>query len=75
MLKEHKILAFHEKEVETILLKLELLETVRKGDVKCAICGKTITQGNLGALLKKGNDILIICDDPNCIQKARSELR
>jgi hypothetical protein len=73
MIEEHKILAFHERELETILSKLKLLEKIQKGEIKCAFCGKTITQENFGALLKRGNNILIICDDPSCIEKARSD--
>jgi len=73
MIEEHKILAFHERELETILSKLKLLEKIQKGEIKCIICGKTITKENFGALLKKGDNILIICDDPSCIEKARSE--
>jgi hypothetical protein len=66
----YTLVVFHEREVEKMLSKLNLAEKVEKGEIKCAICGKTITKENLGAILRKNGDILIICDSVKCIEKA-----
>ena len=64
---DRSILAFHERDIVILLQKLDLLDSIDKGEVKCAICGKTITRGNLGAIVRKGGKTRIVCDDPACI--------
>ena len=66
---KHRLLAFHEKELMVVLEKLGLLEKMKNGKLKCAICGRVITKENLGAILKKKNDFQIICDDLKCLEK------
>ena len=65
---------FHERESEAILKKLNLLEKLENGQVRCIVCNKTITLENFGGVLKKENRILIVCDDLECLKKVE-ELR
>jgi hypothetical protein len=37
------------------------------------VCKKTISQENFGALFKKGSNIYVICDNPECIEKLEGE--
>jgi len=68
------LLVFHETEIEAMLRKLNLLEKVDAGEVKCAICNKTITKENFGGVFKKENKIFVVCDDLKCIGSARSQV-
>ena len=49
----HDLLVFHEKETEALLRRLGLLEQVISGQIKCIVCGKTITLENFGAIFDK----------------------
>jgi hypothetical protein len=73
MIDEHKLLVFHEKELKTVLLKLNLLEKIKNGKIKCFVCKKTITQENFGAFFKKGSKTYVICDNPECIERLEGE--
>ena len=66
----YDLVVFHESETEALLKKLNLLEEVDAGQVECAVCRKTITKGNFGGVLRKGDTILLVCDDLDCLQKA-----
>jgi len=72
-LDKRKLLAFHEKNIDSILDKLGLLEKIKKGEIKCVICNKVITKKNLGAILKRNDKLLIICDSLECLEKIKSE--
>jgi hypothetical protein len=69
-MEEHRLLVFHEKELEIVLNKLNLTEKVEREELKCNVCGRIITKENLGAILRKNGEILIICDSIECIRKA-----
>jgi len=68
------LLVFHETEVEAMLRKLNLLEQVNKGEVRCVVCGKTITQENFGGVFKKQDRIFVVCDDLKCLGIARAHV-
>jgi hypothetical protein len=72
MLLVFRLLVFHEDETEKILKKLNLLEKVKRGEIKCPFCGKPITKENLGAIWKKNGEIYLICEDLECISKAKA---
>jgi len=68
------LVVFHETEIEAMLRKLNLLEEVNAGQVRCVICNKTITKENFGGVFKKENEIFVVCDDLKCIGNARSQV-
>ncbi|RLE90948.1 MAG: hypothetical protein DRN04_13955 [Thermoprotei archaeon] len=71
MLKEKIPLpAFYEEDMEAIAKKLKLYDDIRLGKVKCFICGEKVTFTNLGAFLKTGDGIKIVCGKPECLFKA-----
>jgi len=67
--------AFHERDTEELLKKLNLLKKVEAGQVTCTICGKSITKENLGGIIKKESMILMVCDDLDCLHKAGELMR
>jgi len=70
----YDLLVFHEREVEALLKKLNLLEKVNAGQVMCVVCNKTITKENFGGVFKKENRVLVVCDDLQCVETARAQV-
>lgn len=70
---EHRLLVFHERELQLVLEKLGLSKRINERKLRCSICGNVITETNFGAIFKKGNKIHIICDSLKCLEKVRSE--
>lgn len=62
----YELKVFHEKELDQLLRKLDLLEKMRNGELKCAVCNKTIRLNNFGAVFKKGGKIYVVCEDARC---------
>jgi hypothetical protein len=69
-----QILAVHKRKLKQFLEKLELLEPLQKGELKCAICGITISFDNIGLIIPSGDKILVCCSGAECMFKAK-ELR
>jgi uncharacterized protein YhfF len=67
----HDLLVFLEGETEAILAKLGLLQQVANGQIKCAVCSKTITVDNLGAVFEEKGQILLVCDDLKCLERMK----
>lgn len=62
--------AVHDDDLRSLLSSLGYLEKVSNGECKCAFCGKTITEDNLGSIFPHRDEILFSCDDQECITKA-----
>jgi len=71
---EPQILAVHKRKLKTFLEKMELLEPLENGELRCAVCGATISLDNIGLIVPSGNNILVCCSGPECLFKAK-ELR
>ena len=62
--------AFYEEDVEAIAKKLKLYDEIKSGKMKCFICGRKVTFENLGAFLKTGDGVKVVCDNTECLFKA-----
>ncbi|OYT56583.1 MAG: hypothetical protein B6U76_03265 [Desulfurococcales archaeon ex4484_217_2] len=62
--------AFYDEDMEAIAKKLKLYDDIRFGKMKCFICGAKVTFENLGAFLKTGDGVKVVCDNSECIFKA-----
>ena len=69
-----EISAVHKRKLEGFLKKLELWEPLTKGELKCVICGTTISLDNIGLIIPSGDRILICCTGAECMFKFK-ELR
>ncbi len=73
-----KYLSFITEKVEAIITdslkenleKIEYLDKIEKGEVKCAICGKVIKLNNLSLIIEEEGDYKFICDDFKCYSEA-----
>ena len=62
--------AFYEEDAEAIARKLKLYDDIKSGRTRCFICGCTVTFKNLGAFLKTGDGVKVVCDRAECLAKA-----
>ena len=65
-----RFVAILDKNIEKNLKKLGYYEKVMRGEVKCAIFGKTITLNNISLIIPKDGEYLFICDDFKCYVEA-----
>ena len=40
------------------------------GDYRCAVCGRRVTSGNLGILIRGGGRAIVVCNRPECMARA-----
>jgi len=63
-----KIPAVHKQKLEGFLRELELLESLLRGELHCAVCGTTISVDNIGFIIPSGEEILLCCSNIECIR-------
>lgn len=61
--------AIHEKDLRNILEELRLFEKLEKEELFCGNCDKVITWNNLFAFKKIDEEIVLICDEIDCVEK------
>ncbi|MCJ7425089.1 hypothetical protein MUP01_12615 [Candidatus Bathyarchaeota archaeon] len=71
---KEEILAVHEKKLEEFLRSLELWDSLVKGELKCVLCGVSISVRNIGLIIPSKDNIVVCCSKPECMFKAK-ELR
>lgn len=69
-----EILAVHKRKLEQFLRKLELWEPLSRGELKCVVCGVTISFDNIGLIIPAGDTISVCCSSAECMFKVK-ELR
>ena len=71
-----KLPAFHENDLDKILLKFNLLEPLRQGNLVCSICKITLTRSNFGCIfIDQNGDIQTACSKPECLEKVSKEMQ
>lgn len=68
MLKK-EIKAVHDKDLETVLKNLNILDDINHGKKKCKFCDCIINIANLQALFPESGDIKLVCEKAECIKK------
>ena len=62
--------AVKDKELESILNKFNLCKPLEDGAIECYSCGKVINWENIGALKVSKDELVLFCNDPECIEVA-----
>jgi hypothetical protein len=75
ILKKEKLKVVHDDDLEILLRKLNLLETIKNGEKKCKFCKDAITIDNLYSLFPQSGDIKIVCNKVECIKELSGFLR
>lgn len=77
MFEEHEkkqLNAVHEKDLDSLLEKIHLLEAFSAGKLQCKFCKTTITKENLYSILPESGTFNLICDKPECVNALLSYL-
>ena len=68
-IERREVFAVHEHDIEKLLSDLGLLEPLKKGELRCSICGTPITIENIQCIYPFKNKILVCCDSPQCYKE------
>jgi len=74
-MKRLSLKAVHERDLQALLESLGLLEIVASGHATCLHCGDVVTVDNLHCIVPRGEDILLACSKPACIEVVHLERR
>jgi hypothetical protein len=61
--------AVHDDDLDAVLDRLGLGGQLRGGDLRCTICGETVTRGTLQALIPDSGAIKVLCSKPSCLKR------
>ncbi len=64
-----KIKVVFEPELEKVLRQLNIWDELQNNELKCSLCGDTVTLENLQYIFPHKNKILVACNKPACIEK------
>lgn len=63
-----KLNAVHDDDLIALLKSLNLLEKIKKGEVKCKFTKEIITLDNLHSIFPEEGTIKVVCDTPEAIK-------
>lgn len=68
-MKNNKMKAVHDKDLENLLRSLNVYEDVIKGKYKCLFCNAVITFDNIDSIVPHDESVQFTCDKLECHQK------
>lgn len=68
------IKAVHDKDLEKFLAKLGLLEKIKRGELRCSICGEIITLENFFCVYPEEGKIKVCCNRRECYEKVLAKV-
>ena len=69
-----EIFAVHKRKLEDFLKKLELWESFTKGEIKCIVCGTTMSFDNIGLIIPYSDKITMCCSNTECMFRIKELL-
>lgn len=69
MLQKKEVEALHENDLRSMLNSLDLLADFETGKFRCAVCGDSITNSNIGAIISISGKIMFSCSKLECLRK------
>lgn len=60
--------AVHDDDLKVLLKKLNLLEKIQQGKIKCKFTNEIITLDNLHTIFPEEGVIKVVCDSPEAIK-------
>lgn len=61
-----KIPAIHDRDLETVLRDLGILEKVASGEISCSICGTPLTLDTIECIYMQGTELKLSCQQAEC---------
>lgn len=62
--------AIERKDLHGVLEKYGLLTPFMQGTLRCSSCSAILNDTNMGALLVRGDSLVVYCNSPECIEVA-----
>jgi hypothetical protein len=59
--------AVHEKDLETFLASLGILDAIENRTLTCISCGDIVTLDNLGCVMPMNGEVRVCCEKPSCL--------
>lgn len=72
MRKRLDVKAVWDSDLEVLLKNLGILEQLLLGEENCSVCGRTVDLENLGAIIPRGDQPAVTCDDASCVRVVTS---
>lgn len=69
---EKKLNAVHERDLDTLLQKLGVLEKFKNGKTHCKFCGSIVGKDNIYSFFLDSGNVSFICDKPECVSQSIS---
>jgi len=69
------IKAVHDKDVIGFLAKLNLLEKLKRGELRCSICGEIITLDNFLCVYPEKGKLKVCCNKKDCWKKVIEKVK
>ena len=63
-----KLNAIHDYDLEALLIKLNLLDKIKNGELKCKFTQEVITLDNLHSIFPEEGTIKLVSDNPEAIK-------
>lgn len=67
--RKSEIKAVSNKEIESYLKSLGLLDSISSGKKRCSSCGDILDIDSVQAIIPKENEIKILCNKSSCVKK------
>lgn len=67
---KHRIQAVLDDDLAGVLQNLGLSGPLQKGELRCHVCGETVTEESLQGIVPCGNSFSVLCSKPECLKKA-----
>lgn len=68
-LQREKVHAIHERDLETILGDLGLLDQISAGELRCSVCGSPLSLRTIQCLYMEEDKIRLCCTAASCYQR------
>lgn len=69
-MEKNKIPAVFKDDLQKLLLSINEMEPIEKGERLCKVCSKVISLGNIQIIIpRQANTFDFICDSPVCVEE------
>jgi hypothetical protein len=72
-MKNHKLEAVFDSDLESILKDLGMLDKLNNGSLRCYYCKEVISLSNLQYIFPKKGQIVVSCNKPDCVLRLEGE--
>jgi len=67
-----QVKAVWDSDLEALLHNLGVLDRLITGEFACVVCGRSVDLGNLGAIVLRGQEVMVACAEVSCIRGVKS---